>query len=83
MKREKNQKVYSGRKRKISEKKVDLFFTKCEGKGFFVSPFEFFSSTPFGAIFNRPKMINLKFRFLNFFYIYIETAKKNVSKFNN
>ena len=44
------------------------------GESGFLSPFSFFSSIPFGAIFNRPKTKNLKYQ--NFLKVYVYKASK-------
>jgi hypothetical protein len=57
----------------------ELILHQLWGESFFEAPFHFFSSTPFGAIFNRPKMRTLEFRKkIQFIYIYIE-SKKHIS----
>ena len=48
---------------KSFRKESGLIFHQMWGERCFLSSFSFFSSTPFGAIFNRPKSKILKFRF--------------------
>ena len=67
---------------KSFRKESGLIFHQIWGERWFLSPFSFFSSTPFGAIFNRPKTKKLKFRFFLVF-IYIEKQKMYFGKLYN
>ena len=74
MKKIKNQNMFSGRKWKVWEMKVGLFFTKNDGK-LFLSPFSFFSNTPFGPNLQGQKSLFSNFELKSWFFIHNGTQK--------
>ena len=62
-KTEKKQTFIWEQNEKCQKRKCAYFLPKVRGR-FFLSPFSFFSSTPFRAIFPQPKIQNVKFQFV-------------------